>query len=89
MLCCHLLEQLNIRNLEVNALNNALLIFLAFRHIYKILTYCTLIKEDHNAEKAFSATMFGFEFKIMDKCCVCGKAVDQEQTASTSGVKSK
>ncbi len=89
MLCCHLLEQLNIRNLEVNALNNALLIFLAFRHIYKILTYCTLIKEDHNAEKGFSVTMFGFEIKIMDKCCVCGKAVDQEQTASTSGVKSK
>ncbi len=71
LLCCHLLEQLNI-SLEVNALNNALLIFLAFRHVYKRLTYCTLIK-DHNAEKGFSVTMFGFEIKIMDKCCVCCK----------------
>ncbi len=70
LLCCHLLEQLNI-SLEVNALINALLIFLAFRHVYERLSY--LRKEDHNAEKAFSVTMFGFEIKIMDKYCVCCK----------------
>ncbi len=29
-------------------------------------------KKNHN-EKA----MFGFEIKIMDKCCVCGKQMDQ------------
>ncbi len=32
-----------------------------------------MIKEGHNAEKAFSVTTFGFEIKIMDKGCVCGK----------------
>ena len=26
-----------------------------------------------NAEKVFSVTKFGFDIKIMDKCCVCGK----------------
>ncbi len=31
-----------------------------------------MIKENH-AEKAFSVTTIGFEIKIMDKCCVCGK----------------
>ncbi len=28
-------------------------------------------------EKAFSVTMFGFEIKIMDKCWVCGKQMEQ------------
>uniref|UniRef100_A0A672N1S9 DNA damage-binding protein 1 n=1 Tax=Sinocyclocheilus grahami TaxID=75366 RepID=A0A672N1S9_SINGR len=30
-------------------------------------------QRNHNAEKACSETTFGFEIKIMDKCCVCGK----------------
>ncbi len=30
-------------------------------------------KKNHNAEKSSSVTMFGFEIKIMDKCCVCSK----------------
>ncbi len=42
-------------------------------NVYEILYYCTLIKENHNAEKTFAVTTFGFEIKIMDKCCVCGK----------------
>ncbi len=37
--------------------------------------YCKR-KKNHN-EKAFSVTMFGFEIKILDKCCVCGKPMDQ------------
>ncbi len=41
-------------------------------NVYERLYYCTVIKEDHNAEKTFSVTTFGFEVKIMDKCCVCG-----------------
>ncbi len=40
---------------------------------YEMLYYCNIIKEDHNAEKASLVTTFGFEIKIMDKCCVCGK----------------
>ncbi len=42
-------------------------------NVYERLYYCILIKENHNAEKAFSVTTFGFEIKIMDKYCVCGK----------------
>ncbi len=50
-------------------------IFIEFKceYVYERLYYCTLIKENHNAEKAFAVTTFGFEIKIMDKCCVCGK----------------
>ncbi len=52
-------------------------IFIKFKceYVYERLYYCnvTLIKENHNAEKAFAVTTFGFEIKIMDKCCVCGK----------------
>ncbi len=40
---------------------------------------------NHNAEKAFSVTMFGFEIKIMDKCCVCGKQ-PQKKTVCESTV---
>ncbi len=39
-------------------------------NVYERLYYCTLIKENHNAEKAFAVTTFGFEIKIMDKCCL-------------------
>ncbi len=35
-----------------------------------------MIKEDHNVENAFSVTTFGFEIKIMDKGCVCGKQLE-------------
>ncbi len=34
---------------------------------------CAFLKEDHNAEKAFRGTTFGFEIKIMGKYFVCGK----------------
>ncbi len=36
------------------------------------LCNCTVIKEDHDAEKhvEYRLTMFGFEVKVMDKCCV-------------------
>ncbi len=50
-------------------------LYLLHLNIYKD---CITVKEkkNHN-EKAFSVTMFGFEIKIMDKCCVCGKQMDQ------------
>ncbi len=53
------------------------------------IDYCTLIKEDHNAEKAFSVTMFGFEIKIMDKYCVCCKQPAMSRLQAHPGVKSK
>ncbi len=48
-------------------------------NVYERLYYCTVIKEDHNAEKAFSVTTLGFEVKIMDKCCVCGSELVVDQ----------
>ncbi len=70
---------------KLKALNNVLLIFIMFRHIYELLYYCTVGKKNyHNAEKAFSVTMFRFEIKIMDKCCAGGK---QPQISSGLGVK--
>ncbi len=68
-------NDLNAKENEVIALNNVILIFIAFKHVYKD---CITVKEKKNRnEKAVSITMFGFEIKIMDKCCVCGKQMDQ------------
>ncbi len=60
---------------KLNALINTLFIFIEFKceFVYEVLYYCIVINKDHNAEKAFSVTTFGFEIKIMDKCYVCGK----------------
>ncbi len=50
-------------------------IFIEFKceYVYERLYYCTLIKRITMLKKAFAVTTFGFEIKIMDKCCVCGK----------------
>ncbi len=59
-------------------------------NVYERLYYCSLIKENHNAEKAFSVTTFGFEINIMDKCCVCGKQPQiRSGTANASCAKTK
>ncbi len=69
-----ILNSTNIRNLN----------FFNSPSVYNRLYYCTVIKENHNAEKAFSVTMFRFEMKIID--VVCGK---QPRTANVSCVKAQ
>ncbi len=47
-------------------------LLIEFEYVNERLCNCTVIKEDHNAEKhvQYRLTTFGFEIKIMDKCCV-------------------
>ncbi len=75
-MCLHLFEHLIYKSRSPNAFNT-LFILIEFKreYVYERLWNCTVIKEDHNAEKhvQYMLTTFGFENQISDGDGACVK----------------
>lgn len=69
----HLLEQLNVFNLyRCNELNKMFKCSaFKYEYVYERLCNYSVWKNNYNAEETFLVTLFEFEIKWIDRCCVC------------------